>query len=104
HLENKIILSRIALSNTKGKIKFGLPPKKNRGTGSTILTEENRKNIIEVGVITLDEFIAAHNISDIDLIKMDIEGAELFALQGMTKLLSDENNPILILELTLSMM
>jgi len=35
---------------------------------------------------------------------MDIEGAELFALQGMTKLLSNEKKPIIILEMTLIMM
>jgi FkbM family methyltransferase len=104
HLENKIILSEVALSNAKGNIKFGMPPTKNRGTGSTILTEGNKKNIIEVDTITLDEFIEQNSISDIDLIKMDIEGAELFALQGMTKLLSSEKKPILILEMTISMM
>jgi FkbM family methyltransferase len=105
NLNSKIILSQIALSNSKGKIKFGLPPNKNRGTGSTILTDQNKNNIIEVDSLTLDEFIGQNKITGIDLIKMDIEGAELFALQGMVQLLSRENNkPILILEMTISMM
>ena len=42
--------------------------------------------------------------ANIDLIKMDIEGAELFALQGMTILLSNSMKPIIILEMTISMM
>jgi FkbM family methyltransferase len=103
-LEHKIILSRIALSNSKGKIKFGLPPDSNRGTGSTILTEQSKHNVIEVDATTLDEFIEQNTISGVDFIKMDIEGAELFALQGMQNLLSKEEKPILILEMTISMM
>ena len=104
HLENRVILSRIALTNFKGKIKFGLPPESNRGTGSTILTESSKSNTIEVDAITLDEFIEQNRIQNIDLIKMDIEGAELFALQGMKNLLSAPKKPIMILEMTLAMM
>ncbi len=104
HLENKIILSKIALSNSKGKIKFGLPPKGNRGTGSTVITEQSKNRVIEVDTITLDEFIKQNNISDVDFIKMDIEGAELFALQGMAGLLSSDKKPIIILEMTIVMM
>lgn len=103
-LNEKVILSRVALTNYKGKIKFGLPPKSNRGTGSTVITEQSKNNTIEVESVTLDEFIERNNITDVDLIKMDIEGAELFALRGMTKLLSTSNKPILILEMTLVMM
>jgi FkbM family methyltransferase len=104
NLENKVFLSRVALSNFRGKIKFGLPPIGNRGTGSTIITEQSKVRTIEVDATTLDQFIEENNISHIDLIKMDIEGAELFALQGMTKLLSNEKKPIIILEMTLIMM
>ncbi len=103
-LEKKVILNKVALSNYSGKIQFGLPPESNRGTGSTILTEASKNNTIEVDVTTLDEFILQNQIHNIDFIKMDIEGAELFALQGMNNLLSKEKKPILILEMTLSMM
>jgi FkbM family methyltransferase len=104
HLQDKIILSQIALSNFKGKIEFGLPQIGNGGTGSIVITEQSKNNTVEVDAITLDEFIEQNNISDIDLVKMDIEGAELFALQGMTSLLSGQNKPILILEMTIIMM
>jgi FkbM family methyltransferase len=42
---------------------------------------------IEVDVITLDEFIASKKIAQVDFMKMDIEGNELFALRGATKAL-----------------
>ena len=104
HLESKIILSRVALTNFKGQIKFGLPPDSNRGTGSTVITESSKNNTIEVEATTLDDFILQHGIQDIDLIKMDIEGAELFALKGMKSILSKTKKPIIILEMTLAMM
>jgi FkbM family methyltransferase len=102
-LNNKITLNRVALTNTKGKITFGLPPKGNRGTGSTIIADHLKEHIIEVDAITLDEFIQNNSIQNVDFIKMDIEGAELFALEGMKGLLESER-PILLLEMTISMM
>ncbi|HYM20356.1 MAG TPA: FkbM family methyltransferase [Candidatus Kapabacteria bacterium] len=102
-LNEKIILSRIALTNFSGQIAFGLPPKGNRGTGSTVLAEHLKARTIQVGATTLDEFVSSRGISGVDFIKMDIEGAELFALQGMKQLLAREK-PIVILEMTISMM
>jgi FkbM family methyltransferase len=102
-LGDKVILSRVALTNFSGQITFGLPPKGNRGTGSTILAEHLRSRTIQVKATTLDEFITEMGISGIDFIKMDIEGAELFALQGMEQTLTREK-PILLLEMTISMM
>ena len=106
HLENKLELVTKALSNENGTMRFSLPSAANSGTATTILGRKaNTDEIIEVEAITLDEFIAKNNITGrIDLIKIDIEGAELFALQGMTKLLSGRDNPILILEMNDEMM
>ncbi len=52
-----------------------------------------------VQVITLDEYVAARDIQRVDLLKMDIEGAELLALRGATRLLSAPSSPTMILEL-----
>ena len=42
----------------------------------------------EIDLITGDDFIKEHNIQFIDLLKLDIEGAELNALQGFKDALS----------------
>ncbi len=106
HLENKLILVTKALSNEHTTLKFELPKSANSGTASTILGRvANSSEIIEVEAITLDEFIAQEHLEGtIDLIKIDIEGAELFALQGMSGLLFSDQKPILILEMNDEMM
>lgn len=50
-----------------------------------------------VPVITLDEFTAEHGVQGIDLIKADVEGAELRVLRGAERLLREER-PHLLLE------
>lgn len=43
---------------------------------------------VAVSAVNLDDFLETHNISKVDLIKIDIQGAEGLALQGMKKLLA----------------
>jgi FkbM family methyltransferase len=52
-----------------------------------------------VKTITLDAYIREHGIGHVDLIKMDIEGAELPALKGAATLLSRDDGPVIVLEL-----
>jgi len=49
-------------------------------------------------VITLDDFCAEHGVDKVDFIRMDIEGAELKALEGALKIL-DRDLPHVLLEI-----
>jgi FkbM family methyltransferase len=53
---------------------------------------------IAVKTVDLDTFCIRSAISRVDLIKMDIEGAEMLALRGMSRILR-AHRPVLILEL-----
>lgn len=53
---------------------------------------------LEVSGISLDDFVYRGENPPPDAIKMDIEGGEVLALQGMTRLL-DEARPLILLEL-----
>jgi FkbM family methyltransferase len=60
--------------------------------------ETQYKNSIEVECTSLDDFVFKENNPQPALIKIDIEGGEGFALQGMGRLL-EQVRPLLIIEL-----
>lgn len=57
----------------------------------------NPDNLIEVEVTTLDEFVMREGISNIELIKIDVEGMEWEVLSGGRKVIS-ECRPIVVAE------
>jgi FkbM family methyltransferase len=59
---------------------------------------QGRTRPVQVAVTTLDEFLRRNAIPRIDFIKMDIEGAELNALQGAAGLLRTLPRPVLLIE------
>ena len=52
---------------------------------------------IEIKTITLDEFCEENNILP-DVVKMDVEGAELLALRGMYKIIKKCDNLKMFIE------
>lgn len=57
----------------------------------------------QVKISTIDSILEAEKIDKVDVLKMDIEGYEYFALQGMKKYLTSSKGPrIMMLELSSS--
>lgn len=76
-----------AVADRSGPLSFYLSP---WGSDRNSLYAENTgagAHDVEVDAITLDEFMATAGKPKVDLIKMDIEGAELAALEGMKETL-----------------
>jgi len=48
------------------------------------------KNQLEVEAVTLDDFCAKNNIPEIDILKLDIQGAEHLALTGAARMLEEQ--------------
>jgi len=61
------------------------------------VTEPSRA--VSVSVTSLDAFLAQQSITNVDFIKMDVEGAELGVLEGAEKLLSGRRRPVILSEL-----
>jgi len=59
---------------------------------------KGKTRAFQVAVATLDQFLRRKEIQRIDFMKMDIEGAELSALQGATRLLRTLPRPLLLIE------
>ena len=95
-LEN-VFASDYALWNKQEKITFYM--KTGTGGDSLKLRKEAAKKTTEVYTITLDELYEKHFLAHrLDLVKLDIEGAELEALQGMNRTLQ-KFKPNLIIEI-----
>jgi FkbM family methyltransferase len=63
-------------------------------------SSEHLDATIDVEVVTLDAFCDLHQIAAVDLLKMDIQGAELLALQGAADLLRKRAVRLIYLEVT----
>ena len=69
--------------------------KENDVQGSLYSTLRSNEFTIPVECITIDDYMDG---APVDVIKMDIEGGEPYALAGMTKTLSKSTDPVLFIE------
>lgn len=90
NLCENVDLMQIAVGREHGKVRFFSQPTSSGGslyrTRPTALTRE-----IDVEVISLDEFVRARNCQRVDLVKLDVEGGEAAALEGMREVV--QHNP-----------
>lgn len=78
--------------------------------GSASFAEGKKSYVIDVKCVTGDDLFVKHGIDKVDLVKLDIEGAELYALRGLRSFLSRgkirriifEVNPFMLRGLELS--
>ena len=83
---NNIVPNKIALSDSVGEVFF----EKNLGTSSHVSDSG-----IRVKANTLDRYVNEHCIDSIDLMKIDVEGAEEMVLKGGIESLSIVGNIIM---------
>jgi FkbM family methyltransferase len=95
-LEN-VIVSQSAVNDTSGHAMLHLVEADDPGENSIVNPSPDARTL-EVATVTLDEYIAEHNVGRVDVIKIDIEGAEMPALLGAAELLSRDESPVLVLE------
>jgi FkbM family methyltransferase len=79
----QVILNNNALWNKEETLEFKLAPEHSNNVGSfTTGNVEGALRSFKCSAITLDSYVKNKNLSKVNAIKMDIEGAEKFALQG----------------------
>jgi FkbM family methyltransferase len=98
---------QLAVSNTQGKQVFHL--NQSSGTNSLLKAGEKAaeyyapglfdpKAELEVETTTIDQFMTHHVIADLSILKLDIQGAELMALQGAADHLKRKAITLIFLE------
>lgn len=89
---NSIKPFQLAFSNKNGFLKLFKGDK----SGHHSLTEDMGYGSIVVKVQKLDDFIKENNIKKVDLIKIDVEGADIEVIEGAEELLQQENLKIVM--------
>jgi len=80
-----VVPARKAVSDRTGSIKLSLADDPS-GHSLGRIAQEHARGVIAVDSITLDKFLG-QNITPVDVIKMDIEGAEMRAIEGMNNVI-----------------
>lgn len=97
HYEN-IEAYQIALSDREGKEKLHIGKKS--GFHSLLPQDSNRPETIGVQVLTLDRFLEDTDWNrSVDVIKIDVEGAEMNVLNGARRTLDQNENATLLIDI-----
>lgn len=80
-LKEKINLYKYCLAKEEGK--YNLYSGQHGNSTSSLIKNDDRKNIMEVEGKTFIQFLEDNNLDKVNFIKMDIEGAESFILPSM---------------------
>jgi FkbM family methyltransferase len=91
-----------AVYSTRGKLRLFLPElEQGRTIFNTVMQDRARTstNFLEVEANTLDNILESINITEVNWIKIDVEGAELEVLKGAVNTLSSNKNITLVVEI-----
>ena len=93
HFEKRFSISRYLIGDHDGLGKLRISALSNRHS----VSDDGKGQSVEVPMITLDTFMERNHLEpkDVQFLRMDIEGYEVMAFQGMKKLMSS-NTPLKI--------
>jgi FkbM family methyltransferase len=92
-----VLCRPLALAEKPGRTTFFAPTEGNSGAGS-LAPHAGAEQPVEVAVTTLDLYCAEQGISQVDFIKIDVEGGELVVFCGGQELLGQDHAPAIMLE------
>jgi len=94
-----IKIYNVGLGEKKGKSRIYTNPYAGRGSASLIKpVNQNNSKSYEIQIETLDNFVLEHNVTNVRMLKIDVEGWELQVLKGAKNFLRSTNAPIICIE------
>jgi FkbM family methyltransferase len=98
---DKVILNEFALGDQEKEINIYNSATLPDGHASISKNENSDVEVIPIKMKTADKYVETHNINEVNFIKLDIEGAELFMLKGANKMFKQSKPPIWVIEMAL---
>ncbi len=95
-------LNNFALGDTETTVDLHIFADLPDGHASIATFDHKEFEVFPSRMTTLDSYITANGIENVNLIKIDIEGAELMMLKGASKLFSQNQLPVLEIEMALA--
>jgi FkbM family methyltransferase len=95
---SNVHLNQLALSNRTETRQFFLGSPEGMSSNSLAMHKEYSGRKYDVHCTTVDEYMKNKQIIGVDVIKIDVEGAELPMLRGASSLLEREDRPFIIIE------
>lgn len=87
----------VAVGDRVGRAELQVVTEASQSVLCGLTTNRTTREVIEVEITTLDALVGAGTIAPPDVVKLDVEGAELLILRGMRKTLA-AHGPMLICE------
>jgi FkbM family methyltransferase len=97
-----VISNNLALGDEEKDVEIHVFPKLPEGHASISTHGHKDFESFSCRMVTLDSYLTANNIQNVNVIKMDIEGAELMMLKGASKLFVQEQLPVLEIEMAMA--
>ncbi len=95
--------NRVALGESSGSVRMWIPWRGGRGTAFASLRQQDRigrHECIDVQVTTVSDYASTKRLGKIDLIKCDVEGAEMLVLRGAADIMDRGIRPAWLIEVS----
>jgi len=96
---SNVVINQAAVSDGGGSVSLYVYDGLNSGKHSLSLENASSASV-EVRCVTLDDYVLAKTVPAIDVMKIDVEGAEYLVLAGANRLLSCDSQPVLFCEVS----
>jgi FkbM family methyltransferase len=95
---SNVLIERTACGESAGVVQLYLHAESNSSMASLYSGKASRAGAVEVACTTVDDLCRSHGVHRVKLVKIDVEGAELFVLRGMARVMK-EMRPVIVVEL-----
>jgi len=99
---DNVTLNNLALGNEEKNVELHVFADMPDGHSSISTFEHSDFETFTSKMITLDSYLIERKIDNVSVVKMDVEGAELMALQGASDLFKQKRPPVFEIEMALA--